>query len=310
MPTDLIPQEERRTAVPERTPHKRPTFPWAQTAVLLILCAGVIAGVVLALGSNTPTQALAATIPPAPVQTPIQIAAVTTPAPVPTATPAPTPTPYDFSCPAPESAAVEDSWFEDAVFVGDSRTDGLRLFGGISGASFIEHTGITVFEVSTRKVIKVSGKSYTVLDALELKQYGKVFLMLGVNELGYGNNDGFKNAYAGLVDSIRAIQPNAVVYLQNLPPINPEKAKANNTPYYVTNEKIAEYNAIIAQVAAEKKAVLVDVAAALSDENGILPKDGTGDGVHFSKDYYSKWHSYLNSHTVDPDLYWAGQSAN
>ena len=34
---------------------------------------------------------------------------------------------YDFSQPAPESPAVDNTYFEDAAFVGDSRTDGFLL---------------------------------------------------------------------------------------------------------------------------------------------------------------------------------------
>ena len=216
---------------------------------------------------------------------------------------------YDFSQPAPETAAVDDSWFDDVVFMGDSRTDGLRLYGGIPGADFIESTGITVFDVGTKQSIRIDGQKYTMMQALGLKQYGKVYVMLGVNELGYFNDQAFADAYSQMVDDIRAIQPNAVIYLQNLVSVNPEKCKANNQPYYVTNEKIAVYNDIIADIAEEKHAVLVDVNAALVDETGILPGSGTTDGVHFTKDYYVKWYDYLKIHTVDPDLYWAGQTA-
>ena len=216
---------------------------------------------------------------------------------------------YDFTQPAPETAAVEDSWFDDAVFLGDSRTDGLRLYGGIPGASFIQHTGITVFDVNTKDRIRIDGQTYTMMEALGLKQYGKVYVMLGINELGYFNDDAFAQAYADMVDEIRSIQPDAVLYLQNLVSVNPDKCKANNQPYYVTNEQIAVYNDIIADVAAEKHAVLVDVNAALVDESGVLPAEGTTDGVHFTKDYYIKWYDYLKIHTVDPELYWAGQTA-
>ena len=215
---------------------------------------------------------------------------------------------YDFTQPAPETDAVDDSWFDDAVFLGDSRTDGLRLYGGVPGADFIQHTGITVFDVDTKDRIRIDGQTYTMMEALGLKQYGKVYVMLGINELGYFNDNAFATAYADMVDEIRAIQPDAVVYLQNLVSVNPDKCAANNQPYYVTNEQIAVYNDIIADVAAEKHAVLVDVNAALVDETGILPAEGSTDGVHFTKDYYIKWYDYLKIHTVDPELYWAGQT--
>ena len=236
--------------------------------------------------------------------------ATSSPSPVPLATPTPVAVPtYDFTLPAPEQAAVEADYFADAVFIGDSRTDGLKLFGGITAADFIEHTGITVFEVGTKQVIRIDGEKFTVLEALALKQYKKIYLMLGVNELGYRNDVGFAQAYAGLVDTLRELQPEAIVYLQNLVSIHPDKAKANHQPEYVTNEQIAVYNGLIADIAAEKRAVLVDVNAALVGEDGILPREGTTDGVHFTKDYYVKWYDCLKAHTVETASYWAGQTA-
>ena len=38
---------------------------------------------------------------------------------------------YDFSQPAPERDAVDNSYFADAAFVGDSRTDGFLIYSGI-----------------------------------------------------------------------------------------------------------------------------------------------------------------------------------
>lgn len=275
------------------------------TALALVVAVALILPSVL----NVENPPLAQTPSPSPTQslpTPTASPAAPSPSPIPTPEPVPS---YDFSLAVPEREAVGADYFSDAVFIGDSRTDGLKLFGGVEGADFIEHTGITVFEVGRKKAIRIDGEKYTVLEALAMKQYGKVYVMLGVNELGYYDDDGFAREYAGFVDQIRALQPGALLYLQNLVAIHPEKAKANKQPDYVTNEQIAVYNGIIAAIAAEKRAVLVDVNAALVDEDGILPREGTTDGVHFTKDYCVKWYDYLKSHTVDTEAYQAGQTA-
>lgn len=276
---------------------------------------GTAAALLLVLAVAIPSQSNDQPLPPTQSMSPspsgvsVALPPSATPTPVPTPTPTPEPvSAHDFTQPIAAQEAVEADYFADAVFIGDSRTDGLKLFGGITQADFIEHTGITVFEVGTKQVIRIDGEKYTVLEALALKQYKKIYLMLGVNELGYHNNDGFAQEYAALVDKLRALQPEAIVYLQNLVAIHPDKAKANNQPAYVTNEQISVYNNIIAQIAAEKRAVLVDVNAALVGEDGILPREGTTDGVHFTKDYYVKWYDYLKIHTVDAASYWAGQT--
>ena len=42
----------------------------------------------------------------------------------------------------------------------------------------------------------------------------------------------------------------------------------------------------------------MDTHAALLDEDGALPADGSTDGVHLTKPYYKTWLEYLRTHTV------------
>lgn len=235
--------------------------------------------------------------------------------PVPTPEPTPTPVPaFDFTQPAPETAAVEDDWFSDAVFIGDSRTDGLRLYSGIRGADFLAYKSLMIFHVVgndqvDRKAVPLNGvgDKKTVLEWLDEKQYAKVYLMFGVNELGYGDDAAFTAAFSRTVDEIRARQPEAVVYIQSLVPIEPEKAHATNPASWLNNDNVARYNELLRQVCADKGVVYVDVAAALTDETGVLPPEGTTDGIHFTRSWYEKWYAYLKTHTVDPAEYAAGQ---
>ena len=235
----------------------------------------------------------------------------------PAATPEPTPTPapaFDFTQPAPETAAVEDDWFSDAVFIGDSRTDGLRLYSGIRGADFLAYKSLMIFHVVgndkvDRKAVPLNGvgDKKTVLEWLDEKRYAKVYLMFGVNELGYGDDAAFTDAFSRTVDEIQARQPEAVVYIQSLVPIEPEKAYKTNPAAWLNNDNVARYNELLRQVCADKGVVYVDVAAALTDEGGGLPPEGTTDGIHFTRSWYEKWYAYLKTHTVDPAEYAAGQ---
>lgn len=234
---------------------------------------------------------------------------------LPEPTPTPTPVPaFDFTQPAPETAAVEDDWFSDAVFIGDSRTDGLRLYSGIRGADFLAYKSLMIFhvvgndQVDQRAVpLNGVGDKKTVLEWLDEKQYAKVYLMFGVNELGYGNDSAFTDAFSRTVDEIRDRQPEAVLYIQSLVPIEPEKAHATNPASWLNNDNVARYNELLRQVCADKGVVYVDVASALVNDAGNLPPEGTTDGIHFTRSWYEKWYAYLKTHTVDPAEYAAGQ---
>lgn len=236
------------------------------------------------------------------------VAAVTaTPAPAPTPTPAPTPEPTptpspepDWSQPVPQGEAVDqEEWFADAVFIGDSRTDGFRLFSGVtSKADFLVHTGLTIYDVMEDKpVIRQGDKKVPLLEALGEKQYGKVYISLGVNELGYRAPENFAETYGELIDAIQEQQSGAILYIQSIIPVNTEKCKANDQPYYVTNESIAAYNEALSAMAEEKQVRLVNVSEALVGEDGEALHDLSADGVHFKKDGYALWLDYLTTHT-------------
>ena len=80
--------------------------------------------------------------------------------------------------------------------------------------------GISIFKLESKKAITIDGVDYTLVEALAQKQYNKVYICLGVNELGYFNDQGFYDSYCKVIDDIRASQPNAVIYIQNLIPLN------------------------------------------------------------------------------------------
>ena len=301
MPTNYQPKRA------QKRPRRRNPIPLLAAAAAVCLALIIIPS----LGSG-PAQSAAAQSPEAPRTLP---SASPTPeaTPTPTPTPEPTPTPapaLDFTQPVPESEEVEMDYFADALFIGDSRTDGLRLYSGIQGADFYCYKGLTIFEVDERKIVELDGNSYSVVEALEKgPQYAKIYISLGVNELGYYNDDAYHQAFSEFLDTVKTLQPDAIIYLENLVPVNPQKCAEYKQPYYVNNDRVAAYNAIYPQLATEHQVALLDVASALSDENGILPADATADGVHFTKAWYQKWLAYLMNHTVDPESYAAGQAA-
>lgn len=268
-------------------PHSRPPQ-WLMCVLMLCLSALLVAWLSHPAGPLT-TQALPET--PAPTAEPA-------PTPTPAPTPEPTPAP-DYSLPVPLGQEVPPEWFDDALFIGDSRTDGLHLFSGVSPkAVFLESTGLTVYEVmEDKEVIRRGKKKVSVLEALGEDAYGKVYIALGVNELGYYDPDDFAQVYGTLIDAVRARQPDATLYIQSIIPVNAAKCKANDVPYYVTNEGIASYNEALAALCAEKEVWRVNVGEAFVDDTGELPGDLTADGVHFKREGYALWLDYLATHT-------------
>jgi len=210
--------------------------------------------------------------------------------------------PYDFSQPAPEGEAVDNRYFDDAAFVGDSRTDGFMLYSGIGTGENLTSNGLSIFKLAEKKALTIDGEKYTLLEALALKEYGKVYLSLGINELGYNNDKGFYKSYCAAIDEIRRLQPNAVIYIQNLIPVNEAQAVESTGHDYLTNDHLRTYNDLLRQAAEEKQVVYLDLYSQFADENGSLPEDASRDGVHLKKEPCRQWLDYLKTHTVDFDV--------
>lgn len=306
---------------PKRVQKKRGKGPGV--TLPLLVAAAVVCVCLLLIPSAGKSAPPAADVTPNTAPTATPSAAPTAPvvesAPQPTATPTPEPetTPgntqgaaFSFTQPVPQSEAVEMDYFSDALFIGDSRTDGLQIYSGIKGATFYCYKGLNIFDMSKRQVVEMNGGKYTVVEALQRgPQYKKIYISLGINELGYPGTDSFYKAFKSFLEEVKAAQPDAVIYLQNLVPVNPEICAQKKQPSYVNNDRVADFNSVFPKLAEECQVALVDVKSALSDANGILPAEATVDGVHYTKAWYQKWLEYLMCHTVTPEAYQAAQTA-
>ena len=215
---------------------------------------------------------------------------------------APKAPPYDFSQPAPASEAVDNRYFDDAAFVGDSRTDGFMLYSGVGTGKNLTSNGLSIFTLSEKKAFTVEGETYTLLEALALEEYGKVYLSLGVNELGIYKDKSFYSSYSAAIDQIRLVQPGAVIYIQGLIPVNEAQVEEHNgNKYNLSNDHLRVYNDLMRQVAEEKQVVYLDLYSEFADENGSLPEGLSRDGVHLTKEPCQRWLEYLKTHTVDFD---------
>ena len=234
-------------------------------------------------------------------------------------TPEPTPSPvppeeepeaYDFSQPVPESEPVDNSYFEDAVFIGDSRTDGFMLYSGIGCGTNLTSNGLSIFEVTEKRAFTIDGTKYTLLDALGRQQYGKVYISLGINELGYYDDQGFYEAYCQTIDLIRQCQPHAVIYIQGLIPLNEDVIAQTGGASYLKNDHLLIYNDLMKQVAEEKQVAFLDLNPYFAGEDGQLPAEASTDGIHLRKAYCEQWLEYLKAHTVSYEtLYGTEESA-
>jgi len=194
-----------------------------------------------------------------------------------------------------ENISVEESYFADAAFVGDSRTEGFQLYSGLKEGTYFCSVGATVQTVMDKDTQEGPSGPETILNALSRESYGKIYIMLGINELGWYRTEEFTEQYAKVIARIREDHPEAAIVIQSLPPVS---AKKDAKRSYVKNERIVLFNGLLEELAAQEGCIFLDVASAVTDENGTLPTELTTDGVHLNTAGCKKWLEYLREHPV------------
>lgn len=190
----------------------------------------------------------------------------------------------------------KDVKFDDKVaFIGDSRTQGLIMYTGLTKINDYSYIGLMVDTAIKKEFVKTSdGKKVTLLEDMKNKDIDTVYIMLGVNELGWAYPEVFKLKYKELIEKIREIKPNINIYVQSIIPVTKE---IDSTNKYINNNRIRKYNDLIKELANELDVKYLDVASALVNDEGYLPSQASTDGIHVDRDYCLKWLEYLKNNS-------------
>lgn len=188
--------------------------------------------------------------------------------------------------------AVDESYFDDVLFIGDSRTVGLRDYTDLSEhADFYCETSLTIYKVLEEN-FKGQG---TVTDALAAKDYGKIYLMVGINELGRGTTEDFMAEYTKVVDTLHELAPEAKIFIQGIMRVS---GKKNASDAIFNNSNIDARNNAIATLADNVQFFYIDVNEAVCDEEGNLKEEYTFDQIHLLGVYNDLWKQFLLEHGV------------
>lgn len=170
----------------------------------------------------------------------------------------------------------DESYFDDALFIGDSRMVGVSQYSRLGGADYFACEGMTVFDLFSSYASDENFDRTSLENLLSQRQYGKIFIMLGLNEAGYPM-ESLKKAYGSDLDQIQQLQPDAEVRVILL--FGLSKWKADKVSY-MTPEYLSKVNGMIQDICAEREIVTLDPRPVMEDEHGYLPDDYSGDGIH------------------------------
>ena len=192
---------------------------------------------------------------------------------------------------------VSDDYFDDAVFIGDSRVVSLYEYSDWKEATYYCSSGMTlggVFKDPTGRW-KDGNWKVNIADALQQKQYKKVYIMLGINDMGVGDLDYFMNHYTDMVNQIHEWQPDAIIYIMSIMNVSAER---NAQGDYINNEAIRVRNERLKELDNGRDTFYLDINSVVCDENGCLNAEYTFDGVHLYAQYVPLWTDYLKTHAI------------
>ena len=185
--------------------------------------------------------------------------------------------------------AVDKSYYDNVLFIGDSLTVGLSMYGNLKNATYFCITGMGVSEALNKDMGGVT------LDALlDVRQYDAVYIMLGINDMG-SKRKSYLSSYSSLVSHVQEKQPNAGIVIQSILAVTSSYTAEH--PNF-NNDEIRERNTSLAALADGEHIFYLDLNAYFVDAAGNLQDSQARDGLHLKSSSYKVWKEALLAHGI------------
>ena len=193
---------------------------------------------------------------------------------------------------------VPEDFFENTLFIGDSRTVGLMEYGNIQGAHFFATSGLCIYDLDDTAIDIPGVGKVTILELLAKQNYSRIYLMMGINELG-ADIDYTGNLYREFITKIMELQPDTqLVICGNL---HVTKGRSDSDTIY-NNANIDRLNSHLKEIAQEKHLKYIDSNSIFDDETNSLSEAYTNDRTHPLGVNYQRWVVWLANYQDYSDV--------
>ncbi|MEG1781718.1 MAG: GDSL-type esterase/lipase family protein [Oscillospiraceae bacterium] len=204
-----------------------------------------------------------------------------------------------------ENGRVDLSYFDDAVFIGDSLADGFREYKaatGLTNSTYLTAKSTTPRSFTQGGFIKIKDSDEPVhaFNTIEQLNPKKVYVTLGTNALMAMEPAEFMETYYEFIRVLKEKAPNAVIYVTSITPTTATTSAAE--PRLEVN-RIYQTNCLIAKMCNEQGLAFLNVYDIFKNDSGYLKDEiAYNEGIHLKPSGYKMWVEYLISHTVySPD---------
>ncbi len=168
------------------------------------------------------------------------------------------------------------------VFLGDSRTYGLRAFSMLDGGEetvqvWTPRSGtMSIWDMQLQKIVyPETDTEMTCAEAAALKQPEILVISLGLNGCDLVRKEYFISEYLKLIESIQNASPHTTIVLQSMFPVC-------RSYTLISNASIAEGNKWIVEIAKRAHVYYLNTQEVLADDAGYLPEEYSTDGCHLT----------------------------
>ena len=211
-----------------------------------------------------------------------------------------------------EFKTVDDDYFNNSVFIGDSISYGLTLYvtekraegeNVLGTAQFLTSGslsfGNSLWDVSDESVHPTyNGEKMKLEDAIAQIKPGKIYILLGTNDVAlYGVEQTIANADTEISRMLEASPGAEIFIMSTTPKYSPAESDVDGA---LNNADIDALNVAMRQFAVEKGYNFMNIAPLFKDETGGLAADYCSDkegmGIHFTSAAYDIWLNFLYSY--------------
>lgn len=205
----------------------------------------------------------------------------------------------------PKSPAASDSYFENAIFIGDSISVGLRAYGVLPTQNVLAEQSVNILNLlNGDPVYRTTGsEKKPVLQAIDerIPNPDKIYILIGANGIPGLSNEAHIKYYSQFIDQLKQKYPDAMIFVESVTPITATSKYIRDS---FTTEKINDFNDKLYAMAQEKGLYYLNVQEVLMDDTGHLIVDyDAGDGMHLKSNGHKAMYEYYLTHTVGPDGY-------
>lgn len=178
-----------------------------------------------------------------------------------------------------------EQYINNTVFIGDSRTNGLKSFHLVSPRNVYAIDGASHQSARTERFINFgTGSSLTIAQAVSIVRPERMIVSFGINGVAFMGEQVFFEQYDAFIDELKAASPQSLIIIQSILPVSHSRQVQDPR---MSNNIIDWYNSKLRELAGQKGCRFWDTSGLLKNPLNCLSSEyDSGDGLHFSARAY------------------------